>query len=342
MDEVEYLQSLQFTWTKIAQIVGIRRRTLYRRLSEWNLPLDPYYSTISDSDLDSLVAQVKSENHTWGEILLMSHLHTLGIRIQRSRLRGSLHKVDHIAIEQRQRDTIQRCVYSVEAPNSLWHIDRNHKLISEWRYRQQNQNNSVLHCASNNLAATVLHHFQCAVNQCGLPDCARTDRGGENVDVWRFMIQMHETSSSVIAGSSTYNVRIEHLWRDTFPCVISHYYELFYSLEEQQLLNPLNETDMYCHHYNFIPRINKHLHDFTESWNHHALSTEHNQTPYQLMLLGLIDNPPQSVTSSLSSGSQPLPQHLGINQHVQVPQLKYVLFSDVSGYPEFQSSPRNI
>jgi len=64
MDEVEYLRSLWFTWTKIAQIVGISRRTLYRRLSEWNLPLDTYYSTISDSDLDSLVAQVKSENHT--------------------------------------------------------------------------------------------------------------------------------------------------------------------------------------------------------------------------------------------------------------------------------------
>ena len=66
MDEVEYLQSLRFTWTKIAQIVGISHRTLCRRLSEWNLPLDTYYSTISDSDLDSLVAQVKSENHTCG------------------------------------------------------------------------------------------------------------------------------------------------------------------------------------------------------------------------------------------------------------------------------------
>ena len=86
-----------------------------------------------------------------------------------------------------------------------------------------------LHCASNNLAATVLHHFQCAVNQYGLPDCVRTDRGGENVDVWRFMIQMHETTSSVIAGSSTHNECIECLWRDTFRCVIGHYYELFFT-----------------------------------------------------------------------------------------------------------------
>ena len=180
-----------------------------------------------------------------------------------------------------------------------------------------------LHSASNNLAATVLHHLQCAVNQYGLPERVRTDRGGENVDVWCFMIQMHEITSSVIAGSSTHNVHIEHLWRDTFRCVIGHYYELFYSLEEQQLLNPLNKTDMYCLHYIFIPRINKHLHDFIESWNHPALSTEHNQTPYQLMLLGLIDNPPQAVTSYLSSGSQPLPQHLSVNQHVQVPRSKF-------------------
>jgi len=219
-----------------------------------------------------------------------------------SRLRASLHRVDHIAIEQRQRDTIRWHVYSVEAPNSLWHIDGNHKLI-RWKLvvhggiDGKTRTIVFLHCAYNNLAA-VLHHFKCAVDQYGLPDRIHTDRGGENVDVWRFMIQMHETTSSVIAGSSTHNVRIECLWRDTFWCAIGHYYELFYSLEEQQLLNPLNETDMYCLHYIFIPRINKHLLDFIESWNHHPLSAEHNQTPYHLMLLGPIDNPPQAVTSS--------------------------------------------
>ena len=61
VEVVEYLRSLRFNWTKIATILGISRRTLYRRLQEWNLPLDINYSVISDSDLDRLVAEVKRE-----------------------------------------------------------------------------------------------------------------------------------------------------------------------------------------------------------------------------------------------------------------------------------------
>jgi len=54
-----------------------------------------------------------------------------------------------------------------------------------------------------------------------------------------------------------------------------HYYELFYKLERQHELDPLNETDIkYCLHFVFLPRINKHLLEFTESWNHHSISTE--------------------------------------------------------------------
>ena len=85
------------------------------------------------------------------------------------------------------------------------------------------------------------------------------------------------TSAAVVAGSSTHNERIEHLWCAVYRCVCCHYYELFYTLEEEQALNPLNETDIYCLHYIFLPRINKHL---EESWNHHSLSTERNQTSY--------------------------------------------------------------
>ena len=131
-----------------------------------------------------------------------------------------------------------------------------------------------LNCATNNCASTVLHQFQNAMSIFGVPDRVRTDKGGENVGVWRLMIHVHASPSAVIAGSSTHNVRIERLWRDMFRCVSGHYYELFYALEEQQLLNPLNDTDLYCLHYVFLPRINKHLQDFSESWTttHYQLS----------------------------------------------------------------------
>ena len=88
----------------------------------------------------------------------------------------------------------------------------------------------------NNRAATVLHQFQQAVSTYRVPDCVSSDKGGENVDVWRSMMHVHGSPSAVIAGSSTHNERIERLWRDMFCCVSGHYYELFYGLEEQLLV----------------------------------------------------------------------------------------------------------
>lgn len=327
VEEVEYLRSLRFSWTKIADILGISRRTLYRRLEEWDLPIDIKYSTITDNDLDRLVADVKRGNPKYGEVLLIAHLNTLGVNVQRSRLRASIHRVDPHTVELRRRVTVRRRVYSVDGPNSLWHIDGHHKLI-RWKLvvhggiDGKTRTIVFLSCSSNNFASTVLHQFQDAVATYGVPDRLRSDKGGENVDVWRFMYQFHGDSSAIITGSSTHNERIERLWRDVYRCVISNYYELFYLLEEQHDLNSLNETDLYCLHFVYLPRINKHLQDFCESWNHHSLSTEHNQTPYQLMLLGLGSSQSHGQQSSVQSTS--LPPGVNVTQHVQVPRSKFI------------------
>lgn len=336
MEEVEYLRSLRFSWKKIAEIIGISRRTLYRRLDEWNLPSDIHYTAVSDNDLDRLVSDVRAENPTCGEVLLMSQLHIRGVRVQRSRLRASLHRINPQAIHLRRRQTVRRRVYSVDSPNSVWHLDGNHKLI-RWKLvvhggiDGKTRTIVFLKCAPNNRADTVLHQFRLAVEKFALPDRVRTDKGGENVDVWRYMINVHGSPAAVIAGSSTHNERIERLWRDMYRCVSCHYYELFYALEEEQILNPLNETDLYCLHYIFLPRINKHLDDFVESWNHHSLSTEHNQTPYQLMLLGLESSESPIAQHGDVGTSQPLPHHLNTTQHVQVPRSKFLPCSTLLG-----------
>ena len=63
--------------------------------------------------------------------------------------------------------------------------------------------------------------------------------------------------------------------------------------------------------------------DFSESWNHHSLSSEHNHTPYQLMLLGLRNCPSQAQLSFTSSAAQPLSPHLSTTQHVEVPRSNF-------------------
>lgn len=101
------------------------------------------------------------------------------------------------------------------------------------------------------------------------------------------MIAAHNLDySCIITGSSTHNQRIERLWRDVHRCVVSVYSEIFYSLESEGLLDPLNEVDLYCLHYIFLPRLNKSLSEFYESWNQHNLSSEGNLSPCQLFFEG--------------------------------------------------------
>ena len=175
------MRSLRFSWTKIAEIVGVSRRTLYRRLDEWQLPQHTHYSAISNSDLDSLVSAVRSQNPTSGEVLLMSQL---GVRVQRSILRASLHRINPSVIEMRRRHTVRRRVYSVDGPNSLWDLDGHHKLI-RWKLVThggidgKTRTIVYLKCSPNNFATTVLQQFQLAVEKFGLPERVRTDKGGE-------------------------------------------------------------------------------------------------------------------------------------------------------------------
>ena len=60
--------------------------------------------------------------------------------------------------------------------------------------------------------------------------------------------------------------------------------DTFNSLEAEGALDPLNEVDMFCLHFVYIPRVNKCLADFQGSWNCHSLSTEGNMSPSQLFV----------------------------------------------------------
>ena len=270
------------------------------------------------------MTRIKQNHPNDGERLVTGHLTRQGIIIPRAKLRAPIHRIDPINTALRRSFVVQRRVYSVPGPNAVWHIDGHHKLI-RWRFVTHggidgfSRTIVYMKCSDNNRADTVLSSFQSAVHGYGLPSRVRSDLGGENVGVWRYMVEQQRT---VITGSSTHNERIERLWRDVYRSVGVLFREVFYTLEANRKLDPLNEIDLYCLHLVFLPRINGALESFTESWNNHSISTVGvgNLTPNQLFIRGALQGntvvPVMPIPTSLNSPGSIQPTH---NSIVEVP-----------------------
>lgn len=314
MEEVRQLRILGFSLTKIAELLEVSRRTLYRRLCGSSLV---GYTDITSHELDCVIDSYKQNHPNDGEVMIIGHLRASQLQVPRSEVRSAIHRVDSLGVGTRRSTTIRRRVYEVEAPNSVWHIDGNHKLI-RWKLVIHGAIDGYsrivpfLKCSTNNRAGTVYRLFQSALSHFGLPKVVRTDAGGENVDVWAHMSQHRSNLRSVIVGSSVHNVRIERLWRDVGRAVITVYRDVFYSLESDQVLDPENNIDLFCLHEVFVPKINKSLVEFVQSWHNHPLSTERNMTPLQLFYTGLLD----VDEKPLDADQHPLPT---ATSHVEVP-----------------------
>lgn len=294
LDDVEFLLSLNLSLVKVSNILGVSRSTIYRRMNEAGRHLTAY-TDISDANLDPTMRSIKLNHPHDGEVMIAGHLARIGVHVTRVRLRASIHRTDPHGVVERGRHVIRRRVYSVPYANYVWHIDSNHKLI-RWRLVIHraidgfSRKIMYLTCANNNKASTVVNFFANAVTTYGLPDSVRSDKGGENCDVWRYSLYHHNMDpSSVIVGSSTHNERIERLWRDVFRCVGQIFHGVLYSLEDEGLLDPLNDVDLFCVHFTILPELNRCLLEFMESWNYHCLSSEHNLTPQQLFTVGMLE-----------------------------------------------------
>ena len=129
-DEIKELRMLGFTWTKIAKMLKISRQTLYRRLEGSDLM---GYSDITDQELHGIIRSHQSTHPNDGENMITGYLVSLGMHMQRRRIRESIHRVDHTGVEDRACTTIRRRRYHTDSPNSVWHMDGNHKLI-RWKF----------------------------------------------------------------------------------------------------------------------------------------------------------------------------------------------------------------
>ena len=79
------------------------------------------------------------------------------------------------------------------------------------------------------------------------------------------------------------------LRQDMHHCTMSVYYRLFYHMEQNGSLNPLDAYHLFALHYVYLPRINQSLEIFCDGWNNHGVRSEHHQTPLQLFTAGVIN-----------------------------------------------------
>ena len=70
-------------------------------------------------------------------------------------------------------------------------------------------------------------------------------------------------------------------------------------LEDCGLLHIEYELDIYAVQYTFLPMIQEKLDSFRLGWCHHSMRTEHNRTPMQLWVSGLLQT------------NRDIPQHAG-------------------------------
>lgn len=321
IDYVELLHEAGYSLTDIAYALRISRSTLWRRLHEAGVSLNKY-SDIADADLDSIIRTYQESNPNCGQTMLYGYLHSRQIYVQRKRIRESLYRIDPL----RQRITwhprIARRVYQVPGANSLWHIDGHHSLV-RWRFVIHagvdgfSRMIVYLHCSTNNRSNTVLSLFKDAVDGYGVPSRVRSDKGGENFLVCRYMITVKGLNrGSHIAGSSLHNQRIERLWRDVYRCVCSTYHEIFYSLESVGALEPESETDLFVLHALYLPLINHSLKEFLNAWNSHPIRTEHNWSPKKIWLNSMISQDHQVNSSDTCVD----PEEYGVDHDSPLPQ----------------------
>ena len=125
------LRSLGFSWEDIARMLLVSRWTIHRRVSEFGLNHLPRFSDVTDEQLNSKVSAFLREHGCLvSSSMVLGHLRSEGLIIQRERVRKCLARVDPQNVRKRWAITGSRRAYSVAGPNSLWHLNGHHSLVN--------------------------------------------------------------------------------------------------------------------------------------------------------------------------------------------------------------------
>lgn len=128
-EQLLFLLEHGFSQTAMGTMLGCSTRTIRRRITEFNLEPFLAFSDVDNEVLDLMVEDIQKQYPNWGEKSVQGHLNSVGLNIQRWRIRESLRRVCPSAVREQFRCAIHHRRYNVPHPSSLWHIDGYHKLI---------------------------------------------------------------------------------------------------------------------------------------------------------------------------------------------------------------------
>ena len=136
---LEDLLGLGFTYTRIAQTLGVSRWTISRRIKDYGLEDFGSFSKLSDDELEDVVrGYIREHGATRGQVYVKGYLRSLGLRVQRIVVRECLARLDPQNRALRWGILVSRRVYQVPWFNSLWHLDGRHSWLCRWVFEAYN------------------------------------------------------------------------------------------------------------------------------------------------------------------------------------------------------------
>ena len=136
---LEDLLGLGFTYTRIAQMLGVSRWTISRRIKDYGLEDFGSFSKLSDDELEDVVrGYIREHGATRGQVYVKGYLRSLGLRVQRIIVRECLARLNPQNRALRWGILVSRRVYQVSWLNSLWHLDGHHSWLCRWVFEAYN------------------------------------------------------------------------------------------------------------------------------------------------------------------------------------------------------------
>jgi len=310
-ERAEQLISLGFTMDQVGSTLGVCAASIkrYRRLNN-----ESKYNNMSNDDLDDLVVGIKEEHRRIGEKRLLGILRGKGIRMQRKRLRESIHRVDPsgpmarcnsgiAVVNARTSDesTPSKTVklkkaegQKISVPenckqsNSLWRIDTITKL-EKWKLVitfsidmfSRLMSFMVVSNESNKHAENLLSAFSTSVDKYSCPEIISSNMRQEKALIWQYMIEKYGEQCVNLCDKLERVRWITIIRNELNMTIFNPIVETFEELEIEGSLDINNPTDVFCLHYVYLPRINKLLHDFLISYNASAIPHGCGVTPVQ-------------------------------------------------------------